>query len=213
MSIARWLCFTALLLICNTTSAQLQTYTNSADFDAAVGLVVVEDFESSPLGELNAGANDVGMFDVFLDAADTDGTSRVADFGLVNGSRELQLDLDNDHNTVIRFDFDQPIFGFGADFGAALTGDFLTLEVNGNLFALNDFLATSGDGFFGISSEQSFESITFGRESATSFGKFFAVDNVRLSAVPEPGSGLVAIVFGVIAASRRSRNRQCCSKV
>ena len=49
--------------------------------------MVVEDFESSPLGELNAGANDVGMFDVFLDAADTDGTSRVADFGLVNGSR------------------------------------------------------------------------------------------------------------------------------
>ena len=185
-------------------SAQ-QIFTDSGAFDSAAGLVVVEDFESSALGELSAGSNDIGRFDIFLDSVDTDGTTRIVDTGLVDGSREFQGDLDNGHNQLLRFDFDQAVFGFGADFNAALTGDLLTLEINNSVFLLSDILGGNGTGFFGIISDESFDSVTFGRENPTDSGKFFSIDNVRFSGVPEPGSCLILGSLALVVGSRRRR--------
>lgn len=182
-----------------------QVFTNSADFDAASGLVVIEDFESSALGQLPAGSSDIGLFDIFLGTEDSDDTTRIVDSGLVNGSREFQGDLDNDSNATIRFDFDQDVFGFGADFNEALSGDRLTLEINNTIYQLSDFLPGTGTGFFGVITEDSFDSVTFGRENPSVSGKFFAIDDVRLSSVPEPGTGLVFLSITFLVGARRRR--------
>ena len=180
-------------------------FTDSADFDAAAGMVLVEDFESSALGQLSAGSNDVGAFNIFLNTEDTDGTTRIVNPGLINGSTEFQGDLDDGNNTELRFDFDQPVFGFGADFGAALTSDFLTLTINGELYELDDFLTSEGNGFFGVVSDQSFESVSFGRENPSPSGKFFSIDNVWIANVPEPGCGLLTILCGTFTIFSRRR--------
>lgn len=198
--------FAVLALSANWATAQ-QTFTNRAEYIGTADSVVVEDFESSPLGLLSAGTNDIGSFNVFLGAADTDETTGIVDFGLVDSSREFQADLDNDHNQELRFDFDQPVFGFGADFGATLTSDLLTLEINNTTYNLDDFFTRGGTGFFGVISEQSFSSVIFGRENPTSSGEFFSIDNVVLATIPEPSCGLFAAAFVSFAIVKRKRRR------
>lgn len=170
-------------------------FTTEASWIAALGAATIatENFESTALGSLTApGTTDVGLFNVSLNAVGDAGTNTVT-AGSATGmsGRHLRLDLDLDNNTQVNFsNFDLPgVFGFAGTWASTISGNKLTMTVNGTTLKFSDYLTGAGNGFFGIVDTTMFSSIELGTEGLNSFGEDFRVDNVKLaSSVPEPAT-------------------------
>lgn len=175
-------------------------FTDAALFDSAVsGLnITTEDFESSPTGDLAAGATDVGQFDIVLSNASEfnyigpplihDLTTTVLNMDLsANGDPDgaLQIDWTN-------FDVTEPIFGIGFTVDS-VNASGISIEVNGSAI----FFAATNQSFIGVFDTSPITRLTF-----TSFDEFLIIDDVRIAsatAVPEPSTlailGLAAFGF------------------
>lgn len=181
-------------------------FTSLAAWTAAVTGIQTENFAASPLGALAAGSNDIGLFDVFITAADPN--SEIASPGFVNSTRGLNLFLVGAASNIARFDFDSAITAWGGDFASTHTGDHLTVTVNGSTIQFDSVLDVSGpgDGFLGVVDTTPFSSITFDREGHTTVGEFFGVDNFRIAgaAAPEPATlALLGLAIAGLSVGRR----------
>ena len=121
---------------------------------------------------------------------------------------------------TITFDLPAPAFGFGGDFsgaGTALSSLIVTAALqDGGMFtaSISDQLG-GGSGFFGLTSEQTFSSLTFSTEAGIPTGgtpiggQVFSVDDVALAPIPLPAG--LALLLGALgfggAASRIARGR------
>jgi hypothetical protein len=182
------------LSICPAQGAPL-AFTNEADWLAALGgsAVVTEDFESSPIGPLPLGSTDIGLFDVSLNAVDTNGLTEILDPGFVNGTRDLRGSVYDDlanGPTQIAFIFDAAVRGVAGDFFDATSADRLTITLSGVTFNVSDHLGVPGNGFLGFVDNDPFTQIIFGTQNAAvQPNEAFNIDNVRISpasTVPEP---------------------------
>ena len=128
--------------------------------------------------------------------------------------------LVRDDVRTIAFDLPAPVFAFGGDFsggGTALDSLFVTAALqDGETFTASISALLGGEsGFFGLSTDQTFLSLTFSTEAGILTGgtpiggQVFSVDNVVLAPIPLP-AGMVlllgALGFGG-AASRLARGR------
>ena len=108
---------------------------------------------------------------------------------------------------TITFDLPAPAFGFGGDFsgaGTALSSLIVTAALqDGGMFtaSISDQLG-GGSGFFGLSSEQTFSSLTFSTETGIPTGgtpiggQVFSVDDVVLAPIPLPAG--LALLLGAL---------------
>ena len=208
-----------LLEFVGTANATPVAFTNEANWFNALGgnaIIQVEYFASSPLGAYTPGPTDIGLFSVQTDTNDpmaADNANQIADAGFVNNSRELQAFIIQDgvggneaDTTFVDFIFESPVAGFAGDYFSAITGDLLIVTVNGTALEFDNFLGGMGNGFFGVVDLMSpITSVRFTVENLTSFGEFWAVDDVRLVSIPEPLT-LVLLTLGLFALGFPRRN-------
>jgi hypothetical protein len=184
-------------------------FTDEGDWLAALGgaAVLVEDFESSPVGPLPAGSTDIGLFDIALNAEDGSALTEIMDPGFVNGSRDFRGSVYDDvasGPTRIAFNFAAPLRGIAGDFFDATSADRLTVTINGVVFNVADHLGVPGNGFLGFVDEDTFTEIAFGTENAAvQPNEAFNLDDVRIvqqvSTVPEPSAlALVAAAMALL---------------
>ena len=124
---------------------------------------------------------------------------------------------------TITFDLPQPVFGFGGDFsggGTAFNSLIVTAALqDGEAFtaSISDQLGGEG-GFFGLSAEQTFSSLTFSTEAGIPTGgvpiggQVFSVGDVVLAPIPLP-AGLTLLLGalgfgGVVSRMVRGRRRE-----
>jgi len=168
-------------------------HNSSAQFDAAVSNLQMEDFSDTTLHpDLSIAGNAI----------------RIA-----NGVLQQQTGP----NRFTRFIFDGSVFGFGGDFDLTPDGveGGLSIEV---IFADNSNAlldpVTVASGFYGFTSDKAIKSVTIGMRDATS--ENFALDNVRFggaAAVPEPASWAMMIAgFGLIGGNMRRQTRKLLDK-
>lgn len=189
-------------------------FTNRAAFELALtGGFSIETFNATPLQTIPAGTTDLGLVDVTITANDG-GAPAIIEPGPVNGSRGYAGDVDLDSTAFNLFTFPGPVNGAGADFTSTLTGDLLTLTVNGNTFLFRDHFTAPGNGFFGIISGTPFTSFSFGAENLTANGEGFNMDDLTFGTVlsvaaPEPGSLAMAMLplLGIVGMGLRRRLR------
>lgn len=181
-------------------------FTDRDAFLAAVGTVIVEDFEDTALGLLAPGVNDIGQFDIIIDVVGT--RPRIRSGGTVDGTVELDAYICDVASCpgplTMEFDFGGTAFGFAADWAGTTTGDLLTITVNGVTISFQAELGNPGTGFLGIVDPDGFSSVSFGLElpDNPTFGEVFQVDNVMIAAnLPEPthmlllGLGVSSLAF------------------
>lgn len=190
-------------------------YTTEAGWLAALGAAMVstENFASSPLGNLAAGTTDIGLFNITINKAGT--YTMIANGGNVNATREYQGRFCDgnpgcDDATAMSFGFDAPLVGFAGDWWSTISGDLLTMLVNGTTIKFSDYLTTPGTGFLGVVDSAGFSTITFGIENRSSpFAEVFSLDNARLAsgaAIPEPATlGLLGLGLAGLGLARRRK--------
>ena len=176
----------------------------------------MEDFESSPLGVYTPGPTDIGSFNVQTDTNDATAAgndNQIANAGFIDNSREFQAFIIQDgaggsgaDTTFVDFIFESPLAGFAGDYFSAITGDLLIVTVNGTALEFDKFLGGMGTGFFGVVDLMSpITSVRFTVENLTSFGEFWAVDDVRLASIPEPIT-LALLTLGLFVLGFPRRN-------
>lgn len=108
------------------------------------------------------------------------------------------------------FTFEQPTFVFGAYFSGLQSGFGSTLEVtfnNGSNQLFNVPVNVSGGaGYWGVTSEIGFSSITINRPGSDAWG----IDDVTISAVPEPSAYAMLLAgLGMMGFMVRRRKQSC----
>jgi len=170
-------------------NADLIVFTDYSAWEtAAGGPIVTEDFDDIPntgFLPLNT-TTTVGLIDVFPFASGGD------IFRVLNGRVTGQVDRGGvpivPEGFSIIFPF--PIFAFGADFTDACSNAGLTIQVLGETLPLSNDLDGLCNGFFGFTSTELLESITFGQVAGDCCNEVFTMDNVSFSdCSPFPGGG------------------------
>lgn len=200
--------------------ATLTTYTNLASFQAASGLTTIETFSSAAVG--TSTANYAGAFNGFALSSTANGdysgiaTATIATFGdnssipaSFSGQKFYGWGDSSGNGNVgptTLFTFNHAVTAFAFDWFNTDGTDVYSVTVN-NL--TQNVFATSSNGFFGVVASNN-ETFTNASIQTASYGGYIStegLDNVRVSAVPEPtGIALFGIaLFGFVAARRRSR--------
>ncbi|MEQ9411330.1 MAG: PEP-CTERM sorting domain-containing protein [Fuerstiella sp.] len=199
------------------TSAAVIKYDSLSTFDANAGVVQTEDFNAfAPAsGLFLASTFDFGDFSVIVttDSPALGVEGSVIGSGLVNGTVELGLGVEDDSSTETRFEFDQAITAFGFDaYDLADAGRVASLSFN-NVSADSVSIADPLNGntrFWGFVSDTPFTTISFTQVSGAADG--FRLDNLVYSAntaaVPEPGSLILMSVGAISLIGYRRRQRK-----
>lgn len=199
--------------------ATLTTYTSLAAFQAAAGSTTVETFSSASVG--TSTGSYAGAFNGFTLSSTGNG-----DFsGIATGQIASSADNapipgtflgqkfygwgDSGNGNVgptSLFSFTKAATAFAFDWFNTDYSDVYSVTVNG---LTQDVFNISSNGFFGIVATNN-ETFTTASIQTATFGGFIStegLDNVRVSAVPEPtGIALFGIaLLGLAAARRRSR--------
>jgi hypothetical protein len=172
--------------------------------------VAVEDFAASPLGPLAVGTTDIGRFSVTINS-NAEGGVRIQQPGNINGTRELNGDIDADANSQLDFSGFGTLIGFAGTWRSTASGDLLTVTVNGTTFEFDNFLTGVGNEFFGIADTAGFSLLQFGTETFTTFGEAFQLDDAQLATRADPtvvsAPGTLAL-FGIALAALGIRRRR-----
>jgi hypothetical protein len=183
----------AVLGICATANAGLVTYTNRADFLAAlVGLHEFESFEDEPL-DVQAGSRTIATSTSQIAFSGSgDATFGVNDMvvggrGPTDGSQYLQVGFIN--TSSVLFEFAQPLLAFGID-----VVDKNVNDLDGIIGDVTQRSAVNqgGEGnvqFWGViaSADMAFTKVGFAGLGPSVPGDTFALDNaVFVHSVPEP---------------------------
>ena len=106
----------------------------------------------------------------------------------------MQLKIDADNVFRINIDFDEPVYGFAANWFSTTTADDLVVTAAGVDYLLGAYLGYDpGTGFFGIISKRPFTGISFTVENLTTLGEDFLMDNLSV-VIPEPAT---ILLFGL----------------
>ena len=196
----------------NVSAATFTTFTDRIGFDAAAGLLTIEDF-NSVAGQLSFAGVTLTVGDLTLETTGTPQTvlRNFIDQPPLEFSSEFNIDDTALANVLLRFDdvnddddiftinFATPVTAFGADFGGinnvilrtaiTILGEQIAMPIN----------PLSSPTFFGLLSDTAFSSLSFIQVGSDPDG--FSIDNVTFSAVPLPaalplfGSGLAVMGF------------------
>jgi hypothetical protein len=187
---------TGLLFLINSPgTATITTYTDEALFNAAAGPVITETFNSATL---NPGLTITGS-NVLIPYNETNYA-----FAGESVMRDVIVTIYPSASTT--FAFAEPIYAFGGFFdlyGPGGPGSNISLSVEmGGEFLENAILNTTYGTFWGFVSTDPITSVNFyeGTEGAGSYIETYDLENLKYSAVPEPGtllllgSGLIGLV-------------------
>lgn len=194
-------------------AAQVMTFTNRADWEAAVGgSYVLENFNSSAVQTIADGATlDTGLLQVTRNGAANggDGDLEIRDgssFGNIDGTNFLFGETGVEPHESVEFGFNgSDVFAFGADFVSPYSGDGIDIVAGGTRYSLSGI--GSGAGFFGLveMSGASLGAISYdGTLDPITFQELWQSDNVSYAQVPAP-AGLAALGLGALVATRRRR--------
>ncbi|MBV0881517.1 PEP-CTERM sorting domain-containing protein [Noviherbaspirillum sp. L7-7A] len=198
--------------------ATLTTYTDLAAFQAAAGLTTVETFSSATVGFSTA--NYAGSFKGFSLSTVANGDNSGISTGSLSWGDDTAIPSnfagqnfygwgdsgDGYVGPTTLFTFDNAVTAFGFDWFDTDYTDSYSVTING---LTETVFNTLSSGFFGVVGTDN-ESFTSASIQTAYFGGFIStegLDNVRVSAVPEPtGVALFGIALvGLITARRRSR--------
>ncbi len=162
---------------------------------AAGGSSVTDDFSSYGLVDLVLGSNDFNGYSIILEGTGTGGTN-------INGATNLVFTLGADLESIT-FEFDQPLLGFGATWLNSFVSNGLTVEVNGQLFNLEDTIAAPNFDFIGFAGGGAFNNPTITVTNPTGATEFAAISDLSFAVVPAPASAALLGLAGLTAARRR----------
>jgi hypothetical protein len=196
--ITTWVVVVSCILLLASTAAEGAVFLNRSAWDTAaamVGPIITESFDGIPPQEFPDGTTanlGVILFDITLLGGPGDpGTERIV---AVGGGNRMQLKIDADNVFRINIDFDEPVYGFAANWFGTTTGDDLVVRAAGVDYLLSDILGEDGGtGFFGILTKIPFTRIGFTVENLTATGEDFLMDNLSV-VVPEPAT---ILLFGL----------------
>ena len=200
--IIAWLIVFSCILWLGSTAAEGAVFLNRSAWEAAAtGPIINENFDAIPQQDFGAGTtSNLGVipFDItLLGKPGAPGPERIGPFHAGNG---MFLKIDADHVIQINIDFDEPVYGFAADWFSTTTADDLVVTaVGADEYLLGRSLGyDDGTGFFGITSKKPFTRVSFTVENLTAVGEDFWMDNLSV-VVPEPATlllfGLGSLVF------------------
>ncbi len=211
------LAFCSLLLVSalpGSASAVVMTYTNFADFQAAAGSLMLEDFEndpwvdgSNPNGTTSLGLTWTAETDLFIETSiSRSGARSISDGELPPNDFLEQINAELPAGTMAVGAF---VDSFGGNHGVRMTasdfGDGLLASLDGPITPAGSFSAFLGV----ISSDTPIARISFVVTSDQITGNNLAVDDVyfgQAAAVPEPAS---MALFGIgLAALGLMRHRK-----
>lgn len=200
-------------------AASVQSFTSRTAFEAALGALVVEDFDDlfADNGAITIPQNtetDLGPFSV-QHSSNQSGffAPKVVDasgpYEVNAGSASPYLQLRGEGDPVLTFD--TPLFGFGANFNS-ISDVGLTLAVHGSSFTLFDELGPAptsfaepnqNGGFFGVVATDLFSTLAFSSPRPETF----AFDDVALAPVPVPAPfALLAAGLALMGGVARRRS-------
>lgn len=210
--------FAAISVPAHAVIAPYTTYKNLAAFEAAAGQTSVETFSSALLGDSNA--NYAGSFKGFNLSSIANGDRSGIATGTIGTSDNTAIPAafqkqnfygwgegnDGKNGPTTLFTFTKPVTAFGFDWFNTDTSDSYSVTVNGLTQTVFNYKSS---GFFGIvaTNNQTFTSASIQNVNYGGYISTEGLDNVRVSAVPEPtGVALFGIaILGFMAARRRSR--------
>ncbi len=175
-------------------NAATTIYDDGAAFAAALSGVVTEDFEDSTL---------------------VPGLSFSSTVGAIGGGLFNDRPVKNTADTTFFFAGGTDAFGgvFDLDPGGRGQGLEFTLNLTGGGTELAGRLQFEASGFFGFTSTNRFDSVTWrGFDDVNGVAETFNLDNAQFgnlsAAVPEPAAwGLMVVGFGIVGAGMRSRRQ------
>jgi hypothetical protein len=207
----------AALLTAGSADATLITYSNRADFLAALpGAGQFESFEDESVDVQNGSRTiTTSTSQISFVAGDPSAPFGVSDVdvpghrGPTDGTQYLEVDFLNSSNVI--FHFAQPLQAFGIDVVDKNTNDLDGVIGDNTINGAITPGAPDNVQFWGViaTPDSAFTKVGFAGDGGSVPGELFALDNVVFSAVPEPSVLLLSIaaVFGCSFTSfRRHRS-------
>ena len=201
-----------LVIQVSTANAGVITHTSRADFDAATGATIVEDFNSFTTEvDFRTDPLDVGDFTI-----STTSPSLVRNFIEIPPFQFTQLGVDGTNiinalvssGVSLSLTFDAPITAFGADFGQINDGFIRTEILAGGETFVPPVGGSNEARFFGFTSDTAFTTVEFVGLENDGFG----IDNVTFApavsgVVPEPTSIAIFGALALVTTSSRRRRK------
>ena len=202
----------AVLAIAST--AQAATFSSQADFAAATANTTTETFDA-PV------ANGPSITFANGTTSTKSNPSRLELNRVIRGAFDGFVTRDGFQD--LTFDFGTDVFGFGGDFSSTITSSLKVMGVfDGMMSTVSIAALTGGNGFFGLTSDTAFRTVTF-RTDAGSYlfggttpfgGETFTLDNLvtagglaDMAPVPLPAAALSLMLglsaFGFAGARRK----------
>jgi len=213
----------ALLAASSVSAATFNTFTDRSAFNAATGVVQIEDFNSFDTGgavdtDNSFNGQDLTVGDLTIRNDSNNAGRGLIDipphiFGIfsVDGTANANFVVNKDFNSVV-LTFANAVTAFGADFAALNNADELSVEfeVNGERIS-PPVQGETNVQFFGFTSDMAFTSVSLVGASETSPFDGFAGDNITFGAaleatvvpLPAPAGLLVAALAGMFFVRRR----------
>lgn len=200
-------------------TAQAATFTSQTDFAAATTNTATETFDNPINGALFAPSI---TFDNGVTSTKSN-PSRLELNRVIRGAFEGFVTRDGFQD--LTFNFGTGIFGFGGDFTGPVSSSLKIMGMfDGVMSTISVGDLTGGTGFFGLTSETAFETVTFRTDAgsylfggATPFGgETFKLDNLitaggltQVAAVPLPAAAFpLMLALGALGAVGARRKRK-----